>query len=706
MLRGAAGEAPVPVFGSAGQNTKFMPDVFLSYSREDQATARRFAEAFERAGFSVWWDQTLRSGQAYDRVTERALKEAKAVVVLWSRHSVESRWVRAEATIADRAGTLIPAMIEPCDRPVMFELTQTAELADWDGNEKDAAWQAYVADVGQFVRGEDAAPSSRVLAAPMKSTTRGTRRWDPIHVMIVLASVLPIVLLGWWLFRDRTPAAAPQPPPVATPTTQETVASIAVLPFTNLTGDAEKEYFGDGMAEELINALSKVPGLKVASRTSSFVYKGKNADIRQIAKDLRVSTVLEGSVRGAGDRVRINAQLTNADSGYQVWNESYERDFKDLFALQDDLARQIVAAFQRTSGSRVGAFESQGPPTKDLEAYRRYLQAIASFNRGSSTSINQAISLLEQATARDPEFAVAYLTRAIYRNNLSQPVRDIDQDMQRAIELDPRLAPDANLLRAGLLGRQGKWVEAEEIIEASAREGFVSLNLGSPGPLSTWWPTGRLRNSITAFENAYAGAPAAGGTAMALGIVYAAAERYADAERVMNDAVALGVDPGARRAASLRASLDVHRGNFTDAARNMKLAFNETGRGEEMAPLVDQVYAAMADASKRPAAVAAVQSLLPSVSPPQWVIKVWAMNWLSQLGRPDLALEVGDQLRLQFREESPGNAWSWLWGPEQRAMRQLPEFSDFTKRLGMFPYWKKYGPPDNCEVKNDQLVCR
>src|SRR6516162_9362271 len=111
-----------------------MPDIFLSYTREDQATAQCFAEAFAAQGFSVWWDVTLRSGEAYDQVTEEALEAARAVVVLWSKKSVVSRWVRAEATLADRNGTLVPAMIEPCKRPIMFELTQTADLCQWNGD--------------------------------------------------------------------------------------------------------------------------------------------------------------------------------------------------------------------------------------------------------------------------------------------------------------------------------------------------------------------------------------------------------------------------------------------------------------------------------------------------------------------------------------------------------------------------------------------
>ena len=108
-----------------------MPDIFLSYNREDQTVARRFAEGFAAEGFEVWWDTTLRAGEAYDQVTEKALKTAKAVVVLWSKQSVDSRWVRAEATLADRQKTLVPVTIEPCERPIMFELTQTADLAHW-----------------------------------------------------------------------------------------------------------------------------------------------------------------------------------------------------------------------------------------------------------------------------------------------------------------------------------------------------------------------------------------------------------------------------------------------------------------------------------------------------------------------------------------------------------------------------------------------
>jgi len=127
------------------------PDIFLSYSREDQARARIFADSFSAEGFKVWWDVTLHAGQAYDEVTETALRSARAVVVLWSKRSVASRWVRAEATLGERHGTLLPAMIEACERPIMFELTQTADLKGWAGDREDKAWTAFVEDVRRMV---------------------------------------------------------------------------------------------------------------------------------------------------------------------------------------------------------------------------------------------------------------------------------------------------------------------------------------------------------------------------------------------------------------------------------------------------------------------------------------------------------------------------------------------------------------------------
>ena len=143
-------------------------DIFISYSREDRSAARHFAKCFAEEGFSVWWDATLQAGQTFDEVIERELKNAKAVVVLWSPRSVRSRWVRAEATLADRSNKLVPAIIEACDRPIIFELTHTADLADWTGDRQDGRWRTYVDDIRALV---DRESNSEVVPeiAPQRS---------------------------------------------------------------------------------------------------------------------------------------------------------------------------------------------------------------------------------------------------------------------------------------------------------------------------------------------------------------------------------------------------------------------------------------------------------------------------------------------------------------------------------------------------------
>ncbi|MFM5895418.1 MAG: TIR domain-containing protein, partial [Novosphingobium sp.] len=152
------------------------PDIFLSYNREDQAVASRFADAFAVEGLNVWWDTALRSGEAYDEVTEAALRTAKAVVVLWSPRSVASRWVRAEATIADRCKTLVPVMIEACERPIMFELTQTADLTHWTGDAGDPAWRGFLSDLQRFVGHEPRPPQ---IAAPQTAAPAKAQRGRP-----------------------------------------------------------------------------------------------------------------------------------------------------------------------------------------------------------------------------------------------------------------------------------------------------------------------------------------------------------------------------------------------------------------------------------------------------------------------------------------------------------------------------------------------
>jgi serine/threonine-protein kinase len=193
----------------------------------------------------------------------------------------------------------------------------------------------------------------------------------------------------------------------------ESEATVAVLPFTNMSPDPENEYFGDGMAEEIISALAQVPGLRVAARTSTFSFKGKNTDLREIGEKLNVSTVLEGSVRRAGNRVRITAQLINVNDGHHLWSERYDRELTDIFAIQDEIATAIasrLAVALRGDSS----YSLVRPPTSNLDAYEHYLKA-RSLMKERGPALLRAIDYLEHAVALDPNFApaLAHLAHAL-----------------------------------------------------------------------------------------------------------------------------------------------------------------------------------------------------------------------------------------------------------------------------------------------------
>jgi len=687
-----------------------MPDIFLSYSREDGATARRFAEGFEREGLEVWWDATLRSGEAYDQVTEKALSDARAVVVLWSKTSVSSRWVRAEATEADRSGTLVPVMIEPCKRPIMFELTHTADLSQWKGDVHDPRWVAFLEDVRRFVhKGQRPDPAREGDRTAFKTARPPRPRALPL---IAAAVVLAVVVAAgaWYVARSKSPDAAPFPAatvPAATdaPRSRPSATSVAVVPFVNLTGEPAKEYFSDGMAAELINVLGKVPGLEVASRTSSFAYKDKSTDVRQIARDLGVRHVLEGSVRSAGERVRISAQLVDAETGFNLWSDSYDRKYGDLFKLQDDLAREIVTAFKKTMGTDVQEFQSQAPPTSDLEAYGLYLQALSAIARSSDAGADDGIRFAQAAVDRDPKFAGAWWALSAARSlKGSVPLAEMEEAARRALELDPTLAPaEANI--AQVQARRGNWIAAEEIFR-KLRPAVRDPNIANFHAISTLWSLGHLDRAIVELQDAYRLAPGVAGPIGNLGRLYSNLAMDAEADRYTRIAVAAGYDPSGRRVRQVYVDAAVRQGRYAEAADMMLATLPPYLQVGENAAAVRQVYVALGDASRRDDAIRGLRTLLPRVEPGDWIVKVYAMQWFSQLGSVDGSLEAGEQLRSQFGSQIVTNGWSWLWSVDMRPVRRDPRFAQFVARLGMLDYWKKYGPPDGCDLRDGKLACR
>ena len=250
--------------------------------------------------------------------------------------------------------------------------------------------------------------------------------------------------------------------------------SVAVLPFANMSTDAENEYFADGMAEEIINALSKIQSLRVASRTVSFALKGKNEDLADVGKKLHVSTVLDGSVRRMGNRLRITAQLVNVADGYQLWSERYDREMEDVFAIQDDISQAIVKALRviLTEGEKKQIEKARAV---NVQAYDYYLRGRQYFHQLRRKSLEYAKQMFNKATEIDPEYARAYAGVSdcysqlyTYFDAREFNLRQADVASLKALELEPELA-EAHVSRGLVLSMFKKFVDAEGEFEKAMK---------------------------------------------------------------------------------------------------------------------------------------------------------------------------------------------------------------------------------------------
>lgn len=411
-----------------------MPDIFLSYSREDQATARRFAEAFAAEGLDVWWDVTLRSGEAYDEVTEAALKSAKAVVVLWSGVSAASRWVRSEATLADRRGVLAPAMIEPCERPIMFELTQTADLAHWRGQPDDPAWRAFVADVRRFVdRQESAALAKPGPAAPNPAAPRRGKR-----------------------------GGAP---------------SLAVLPFTNRSGLAEDEAFASGMVEDIVEALSR--GVEVRVIASSAIARFRSGgviDLEGLGRQLGVRYALEGNIRRSGQTLRVTTQLVEIADGAVIWSERFDRPLDQLAVLQEQLVVEVAGRL-RAQTHRAEIERALRKPG-DLTAWEAVHRALAAYRKMTPEALMLGLQEARRAVEIAPDYAIAIALVAQAEAMIyNQLVPDNPAEVERIHSLADRaiaLEPDNTIVLSTAAGALQNIGFPEEALIAAQRA--VKLN--------------------------------------------------------------------------------------------------------------------------------------------------------------------------------------------------------------------------------------
>jgi len=512
-------------------------------------------------------------------------------------------------------------------------------------------------------------------------------------------------------------ARAPAPPPAAqTSTDPAHLPSIAVLPFVSLSNDPEKDFFGDGIADELIHLLARVPGLKVPARTSSFAYKGRNVDIRSIAKDLGVASVLEGTVRSAGERTRVTVQLINAQTGFHLWSQSYDRRYEDIFKLQDELAGAILQTLQVNLHGKLPAAVLPGPPTPNLEAYHLYLQGSTITLRGSLDSAPAGMRLLEKAIAIDPNFGRAYadLAAAQYASvttgaATADLLSEVQRNCQRALEVDPAIHK-AYATLCGVSVYRGQWLDAEQYYRKA-----LCLNPAEPAAHLFYGvvllpQTGRLHAALRASQEAYRLAPAVPFTAQAVALTSSLLGRDADTTIYVQLAVDLGMPRSTPPIPFLDAAVAMNAGRYAEAAEYMNSVVPSAALEAGGAAVVRLIYAATAGAADTRAAIEALQTLRAGAAREAMASPIMVMLstvWFVRLGALDLAYELTQAALQEF--ETTGILRGAIhvatcWLPEMRPFRQDSRFQDYVARLGLIEYWKQYGPPDDCDLQDGKLI--
>jgi TolB-like protein/Tfp pilus assembly protein PilF len=443
-----SGEVPESEGGQPPTDPPARLHVFISYASQDAAVAAALVEALERHGVACWIaPRDIKAGALYADAIVRAISSAKAFVLVLSESAIASSHVSKEIERAcSKKRPIIALRIDAA--PLTPALEYFLSESQWVEAQAGSMEPAYSKLIGAI---RDSAPTAPgIIPAVAAGTTAGKapaahpKSRNRILLGAGLA-VVAVVLAGlltdkFWLSKHVAPE---QTKTAATNVVSD--KSIAVLPFIDMSEKHDQEYFGDGMAEEIIDLLAKVPDLRVPARTSSFYFKGKSTKVPEIAHELGVAHVLEGSIRRSGNQIRVTAQLVRADNGFHLWSQTYDRDLQDVFKVQDDIANAVVQALQITLMG--GPLTRQKGGTQNLEAYQLYLRAVSAELQNTKSSLESGREYLEQAIKLDPTFGLAWAWMALNSMELADsgyvlPTEGYPrakQQAQHALELSPDL---------------------------------------------------------------------------------------------------------------------------------------------------------------------------------------------------------------------------------------------------------------------------
>ena len=512
-----------------------LPTLFLSYAHEDQAQAQRLAAALKRAHYTVWWDALIEGGTRYARTIDEALGAADVIIVLWSRQSVQSDWVCDEAAQGRERHRLVPLSLDGTPPPLGFRQIQTIDVSGWNGRANAPQFNAVRRAVAAAL-GQEPAPLPPV-AEPLFSRRQ----------LVVGGSAIAIAGVG---------AAAAWQTGVVWPG-RANAKSIAVLPFKNLSSDANQSYLSDGLTEEIRSALARNDGLMILASTSSKA-AADMADAKAIASKLGVSYLLEGSVQRAGDLVRVAIDLTNGRTGFSEWSQQFDRSLGDIFAFESEIARNVSSALS----VRTDTDAPVPGGTRNVRAYDAYLQGKALFNLAKNDETDrQSRFNFELAVTADPNFALAHA-------GLSRILAAIADEHSEASEL-------RNLYDASINEARRAIAIAATLAEGHLALGYVLF----AGKLD-------VRGAQPSYDKAYRYGHGNADIVLLYALYTVRARRFDDARNAIERALALDpLNPRTHRAA----------GTIAYASRRYSEAIAQYQRAVQLNPDISNAHALMGD---------------------------------------------------------------------------------------------------------------